>query len=624
MEVGNKLAEWVGIGAAIEIGRQAIDHLGEAIRSGFETADKIESAQIALTALAGSAENASAIMQHLKNLAAGSIIPLDELTSASRKLLAVGLSAEQLEPLLKSLGDVAAGTGTDVGEMAEMFVRVAAEGSVSSRVLREMGKQGLPVVAELAKHFNTTAAGVHALAEEGRIGFKDLQAAFEGMSGPGGKFAGLMEAQSNTVGGIFKRLATTLSFSFAEIDTQISEAFNLKGILSSVLAAIPGITTIISNGLSAIVPYVQMIKAPIMAVIAFITDNWEKALRTTVDVWYSMYNFVSIIVAGLWDTVTSLFNAGFTALTGVSFTGKDAIQTAFQAMVNGGEALAEGIKTAINTAAYYLTQFRSTAEVVGFALELTMVRIGNITQYGLGVAAKWVEWFALDFIDIFSSMANTGQMMFQTLTSNLVNIMTNLPGLIKGSVKFDDLWKPLTSSLELHMEDLPKIAARGIGGLEGELEGKLDHAKTALNKGLGAYLKDQDEKSGVIGKGLVDGIKNAFTAKDVNPVITPTLSTDNLDLKITPKIEYSKLLRVGSGEAGLASYVGPHVLGALGVGGGAAPAAVGHPFAPAAPGMPTPTAATDDPAKIAAKALDLICRYIVKWDTNPPLAAVSM
>jgi tape measure domain-containing protein len=699
MEVGSKLAEWVGIGAAIEVGRQAVDHLGEAIRSGFETADKIESAQIAMTALAGSAENASAIMQHLKNLASGSIIPLDELTSASRKLLAVGISADQLEPLLKSLGDVAAGTGTDVGEMAEMFVRVAAEGSVSSRVLREMGKQGLPVVAELAKHFNTTAEGVKAMAEAGQIGFHDLQTAFEGMSGPGGKFAGLMDAQASTVGGLMKRLATSLSFDFAEIAEQMEDAFDMKGSLQSVLAVLPSITTAITNGIAIIGPYIVKVRdwiwhglgevwatilPPLTNAVNFIVGvlpSMSAIIQETMtyiygiftDIWGSIYQFVQPIVSAigevvgahwqdiiestiglansvvnaveglftevfgivkeLWDAVIAVWDWACGDVSDTSDQTADANVSAFETMYNSVKWFVDGLKDFLNTAAYEMKHWQDVVQIAVDGEILGWVVLANQAEYIFTqVIPAILNWFANNWTDILADLGNYTMTTFSNLGKNIVSVMSNLPGLISGSVSFDQLWTPLTDGLKTQLKELPNIPERQIGDYEASLTDQLGKELLDYGTGLDQYLADQDKKTkdfskhitGGIQKGL-DNIKDpkplkVLDDKDLNPKIMPTLTTDNLALTITPEIKLAKLVRVGTGDAGLASYVSPIIHNAV----GGLPAGVGHPSAPVAPSVPSQNATNDDPMKVMASAMDVIRRYIVKWDTNPPLAAVSM
>lgn len=52
------------------------------------------------------------------------------------------------------------------------------------------------MIAELAKQFGVAESKVKELVEEGKVGFPEVQKVIESLTDEGGKFSGLMEAQS--------------------------------------------------------------------------------------------------------------------------------------------------------------------------------------------------------------------------------------------------------------------------------------------------------------------------------------------------------------------------------------------------------------------------------------------
>ena len=57
------------------------------------------------------------------------------------------------------------------------------------------------MIAELAKQFGVAESEVRGLVEAGRVGFPEVQKVIESLTDEGGKFGGLMEAQSKTISG---------------------------------------------------------------------------------------------------------------------------------------------------------------------------------------------------------------------------------------------------------------------------------------------------------------------------------------------------------------------------------------------------------------------------------------
>ena len=70
--------------------------------------------------------------------------------------------------------------------------------------------RGIPIIDELAKQFGTTKEKVSELVETGKVGFPQVEKAFQSLTGPAGIFYNLMQEQSKMLTGQLSNLSIEL------------------------------------------------------------------------------------------------------------------------------------------------------------------------------------------------------------------------------------------------------------------------------------------------------------------------------------------------------------------------------------------------------------------------------
>lgn len=153
--------------------------------------------------LTGSQETATQLMSDIDKFAASTPFQKMEIADAARQLLAFGGSANTAVDELRMLGDIAAGTGQPIGELAELYGKAKVQGRLFGEDINQLTGRGIPIIQALAKEFGVSESQVKKLVEEGKVGFPEMQRALAGMTGPGGKFAGMMDEMSQTTAGKF-------------------------------------------------------------------------------------------------------------------------------------------------------------------------------------------------------------------------------------------------------------------------------------------------------------------------------------------------------------------------------------------------------------------------------------
>jgi len=157
-----------------------------------------EKLKLSLKNMLGSADEATAVFEDWRRLGASPGLSATEVFDLGRAMVNMGHDTAYATQTIQMLGNVSAGTGKSFGTVSGAFEHARAQGKLTTRELVNFQQQGIPVLKQLAKELGTSEEGVRQLAAQGKIGFSELERAFQSMTGPGGQFAGMMDELSGT------------------------------------------------------------------------------------------------------------------------------------------------------------------------------------------------------------------------------------------------------------------------------------------------------------------------------------------------------------------------------------------------------------------------------------------
>lgn len=182
--------------------------------------------EVAFTTMLGSAEKADALMSQLVKTAAVTPFGLQDVAGGAKQLLAYGMEAEKVNETLVRLGDISAGLGLSLGDMVYLYGTTMAQGRLMAADLAQFTGRGIPMIGELAKQFGVAESEVKDLVSAGKVGFPEVQKVIESLTNEGGKFGGLMKAQSKTITGQISNIEDAISTMFNDIGKQSEGAIN--------------------------------------------------------------------------------------------------------------------------------------------------------------------------------------------------------------------------------------------------------------------------------------------------------------------------------------------------------------------------------------------------------------
>lgn len=196
---------------------------------------EMEQYTTSLEVMLGSAEKASAMIEKMREFAAKTPLTLENVISGGSLLMSYGVDESNLIDTMTKLGDLASGNAEKMDRITLAYGQMLAKGKVTGEELRQMAEAGVPLQTALAESIGVTGEEFSKMVSAGKVGIDDLNKAITGLTTGNGKFAGMMEKQSQTMQGMLSTLLDNLSEfmrkmgegAFGEVKSALQEASDL-------------------------------------------------------------------------------------------------------------------------------------------------------------------------------------------------------------------------------------------------------------------------------------------------------------------------------------------------------------------------------------------------------------
>lgn len=237
----------------------------EFIQQVVQIRGEFQNLEVSFTTMLDSAPKAKNLMNQLTKTAAVTPFGLKDVADGAKQLLAYGTAAEEVNDTLVHLGDIAAGLSIPLGDLVYLYGTTMSQGRMYTQDLKQFMGRGVPLAEELAKQFGVTKDKVGELVTAGKVGAEEFKKAIMDMSSEGGKFGGLMEAQSKTISGRISNLQDNIEVMFDEIGK------NSEGIINGTLDVASSLVDNyerVGKAIASIVGVYGVYKGAVMAAVA--------------------------------------------------------------------------------------------------------------------------------------------------------------------------------------------------------------------------------------------------------------------------------------------------------------------------------------------------------------------
>lgn len=237
LETGNKLPKGAGgLGFLSKLGMGGLlPSLGIAMGVGavaggvkeiFDTTAKYEQLNTGFRVLLGSKAKGEAMVGELMKYAAKSPLRNEDVMPAAQTLLGFGVKAEKILPSIKMLGDVSMGNKEKFQGMALAFAQTQAAGKLMGQDLLQMINQGFNPLQEISEMTGRSIGQLKKDMEGGKISSEMVTKAFEHATSAGGRFFGMADKQSQTLGGRLSTLSDNTDMLKKAIGERLTPAFS--------------------------------------------------------------------------------------------------------------------------------------------------------------------------------------------------------------------------------------------------------------------------------------------------------------------------------------------------------------------------------------------------------------
>lgn len=224
--------------AAGVAGAFAVDKIKDFVMEVVNVRGQFQQLEVAFKTMLGSGEKASKLMNQLVRTAATTPFDLQSVAQGAKQLLACGAAAEDVNDTLIKLGDIAAGLSLPLGDLVYLYSTTVTQGRMFTQDMRQFMGRGIPMAEEIAKVMGVAEQEVAGLVTAGKVTADVFKKAIDGMAAEGGKFGGLMEAQSKTITGQISNIEDAVAMMFNKMGQQSEGVIN---------TALSGVSYLVEN-----------------------------------------------------------------------------------------------------------------------------------------------------------------------------------------------------------------------------------------------------------------------------------------------------------------------------------------------------------------------------------------
>jgi tape measure domain-containing protein len=459
----------------------------------ISTAANFEQLEVAFATMLGSAEKAKVLIEDIKSFSAATPFQFSDIQEATKILIAFGSTQEGVFDEMRGLGDIAAGTGAPLKELALLYGKARASQTLYTMDLMELANRGIPIFTELAKMYGVTEAQVKKMAENGQLHFSDLQQVIKNLTGEGGRFAGLMEAQSKTLSGLFSTLKDNIELALGDIGASLIETFDLKGKLAGAIEVLEGIRNRITD---------------------FVKTNPELAKMGFI--FLGIAAAIGPLLIGLGGLMTMLSTAigGLTALAGV-FSGPVVIAflaagAALYALISDFERVQIAIEDMVNNIGQQFGSLQTTfGGNLGVIVGMFAGAVESVASYGSDLVTVFADGITSAVGVVVEALQYLGSIMTYWLQPNSPpRILPNLDLWGKGAadVYLQGWEKADFQTLQNFGSDIEKLLKTAV---DLDQIGELDANKALMSlRDTMANAIEQINQTGSVSPEFFEQIKN--------------------------------------------------------------------------------------------------------------------
>lgn len=286
-----------GIGAVTKLGMEA------------------ESTSVAFEVLVGSEERAAGLLKQLDKFAADTPFNKLQLTQNAQQMLNFGVESGKVMGYLQQLGDISGGNAERLSSLSLVLGQVSAAGKLAGQDLLQFINAGFNPLKELEAMTGKSYKELQELMSKGGITFEHVAATIAHATGESGKFHGMMEKQSQILGGRWSTMLDTIQQKALGLYERIKEPlYGLLDIANMLIPPVVSVFEVLFSVIGGVINFILKFKTELgyLAVVAGVATLAFKAKTIAL---YGLVGAIKIVTAvtKIWEGVQWLLNIAMNA-----------------------------------------------------------------------------------------------------------------------------------------------------------------------------------------------------------------------------------------------------------------------------------------------------------------------
>lgn len=424
----------------------------ESVKGFLKLGVDAEQTAISFEVFLGSAKKADEMVSKLRNFAKVTPFESTDVNDAAKMLLNFGTAAEDILPTLQMLGDASGGNAQRFSQMTYAFAQIQSTGKLTGQDLMQLINAGFNPLQEISKRTGIAMKDLKATMSDGGISAKMVTEAFKSATSQGGQFYGMMEKQSQSIGGKWSTLVDEFKGKLLELFERLAPT--LSQVLDGIAQMAPAFSSLMNSIATAFT------SAPIQFFLLHIKDVLGIVMKL-VPIWISYktamvaVNTVQSIQAAITQKLIPLFRQQTTALEGST-----AAAGAFKAQIisTGIGAFAVAIGFLIEKLSAMNDEFMESIEKISHIKELAakdtgmkseFEKVQSIYQAGVSELNKEQRTELYErILALVDANKNAIAMEIKPAISNIDKRMEEIPDIQTNSKRLNKqtgVWEPIVN-----------------------------------------------------------------------------------------------------------------------------------------------------------------------------------
>ena len=271
-----------------------------------KSASDMEDLTAQFEVMLGDVDKAADMMDKLKEFSASTPFQLADLAKGTQNLIGFGVPAEQAIDALRMLGDTAGGNTEKLNSLVLAYGKVQSKGKASMEEINMMAERGIPIIGVLQKQLGVTEQQFFKLVSAGKIGKKEITAAFSVMTSEGGMFFEGMKKASMTFSGMISTMKDNITIVLAEIGSKLLPT--LKIVVDQITKLFQGsLGQLLMDLFDALNPIIVQITDLILKLMDVLQPVLSQIIKSLIPIITTVLGGVTNVLDILMPSLVSLF-----------------------------------------------------------------------------------------------------------------------------------------------------------------------------------------------------------------------------------------------------------------------------------------------------------------------------